>query len=238
VLSKTLCLPLVNPAGSQGFLFLLTPTAQRLELRPADRRLYGAIYADLANPDISRRIRGGRRQPLARACGLHKQAHVKLLDATAGLGRDGVVLAGLGCRVSLFERSPLIAALLNDALTRAAGTAWVQERVSLTCGDARNYMQSPPSTERHDVVYLDPMYPHREKTALPSKEMRAIRAIVGDDGDTELLLETALAYATRRVVVKRPSWAAPLAGRQPDHEVNGKLARYDVYFTASQPAAP
>jgi 16S rRNA (guanine1516-N2)-methyltransferase len=42
-----------------------------------------------------------------------------VIDGTAGLGKDAFVLAGLGCKVTLVERHPVVVALLADGLARA-----------------------------------------------------------------------------------------------------------------------
>jgi 16S rRNA (guanine1516-N2)-methyltransferase len=232
-LAKTLRLPLFEDARPQGFSHALALTPQRLELRTIGTRPPGPVTAELRDEDIRRRIRSGRRQPLARACGLHRDTGLRILDATAGLGRDGIVLAGLGCKVTLLERSPVIAALLRDGLARAAADAafssWLPQRVELLEEDAIAYMHSV--ARGHDVVYLDPMYPERGKHALAKKEMRTLRAVVGEDADAARLLEVALTYAARRVVVKRPPRGETLGGSSPDHQLSGNRARYDVYFT-------
>ena len=44
----------------------------------------------------------------------------RAVDATAGLGDDSLLLAAAGFDVVLIERNPVIAALLQDALERAA----------------------------------------------------------------------------------------------------------------------
>lgn len=156
-----------------------------------------------------------------------------MLDATAGLGRDAVVLAGLGCEVTMLERSPVVAALLQDGLERAKSDmkfgAWLKQRMLFRPGDAIDFMQTA-SGPGHDVVYLDPMYPQQDKTALAKKEMRVLRELAGDDADADQLLQAALGYASRRVVVKRSPRAAPLSGRTPDHQWTGNRARYDAYF--------
>lgn len=146
-----------------------------------------------------------------------------MLDATAGLGRDGAVLAGLGCEVALLERSPVIAALLRDGLARAG------LNLQLLQQDAFDYMRA--GRTEHEVVHIDPMYPPRRKTAAARKEMRALRDLAGDDADADRLLDAALAYASSRVVVKRQPRAAFLGDLRPSHQVTGKLVRYDVYFT-------
>ena len=43
----------------------------------------------------------------------------KAIDATAGMGEDGFLLAAQGYEVTLYEQNPVIAVLLKDALRRA-----------------------------------------------------------------------------------------------------------------------
>ena len=180
---------------------------------------------------------GGVRQALARAVGLRGGARPSVLDATAGLGRDGFELAGLGCHVTLLERSPVVHALLRDGLARAqASAADTCERIRLHLADAAEVLAglAGNSAGPHpDVVYLDPMHPPREKAALVRKEMRLLRAAVGDDVDAAALLEPALIAACLRVVVKRPLRAEALGGRSPDWSVSGRTTRYDVYRAPS-----
>ena len=180
-----------------------------------------------------RQFGGGRGQPLARAMGLKGGANPHIVDATAGLGRDGFVLASLGARVTLLERSPVMAALLADGLERARQhpetRTIVDNHLQLVNTDAIAWLRQCPAQERPEVVYLDPMYPHRSKSALVKKEMRALRAMVGDDTDAPALLAAALGCAKKRVVVKRPKGAAPLAGPKPGGEIASKNTRYDLY---------
>jgi 16S rRNA (guanine1516-N2)-methyltransferase len=177
---------------------------------------------------VRRRIQGGRRQLLARAVGLHKDRDLAVLDATAGLGRDGFTLAALGARVTLAERHPTVAALLEDARERALrdpDAAEAAGRTEIVQADARKLI-GPPA--RFDVVYLDPMYPERGKAALAKKELQLLRELTGGDADADGLLEAA--NARRRVVVKRPRSAPPLAGRPPSLALSGSQARFDVYL--------
>ncbi|OGQ95397.1 MAG: hypothetical protein A2521_06630, partial [Deltaproteobacteria bacterium RIFOXYD12_FULL_57_12] len=152
-------------------------------------------------------------------------------DATAGLGRDAFVLASLGCSVHMIERSPVIAALLADGLERAATepeiAALIQQRLRLTVADSKEIFQ----TEHPEVIYLDPMYPHRSKSALVKKEMRCIRALVGDDPDAPALVLAALNSASARVVVKRPRLAPPVVDLpRAAMAILSKNSRYDIYL--------
>lgn len=185
-----------------------------------------------------RKFGGGKGQAIAKAVGLNKGALPHVLDATAGLGRDGFVLASLGCKVTLFERHPVVAALLFDGLERAYLDAeigpWMKERMHLHHGSSHVLLSQLPDFEGDiEVVYLDPMFPHREKSALVKKEMRVFQTLVGDDADADDLLTPALAIATKRVVVKRPDYAPFLNDKTPSTQIKTKKNRFDVYVNAA-----
>lgn len=176
---------------------------------------------------------GGRKQPLARAMGLKPGYSPRILDATAGLGRDGFLLAALGCRVTLCERSPILAALLHDGLQRAAADPRLQEiveRIDLQLGDTIRLLPDLALRERPEVISLDPMFPHRTKSALVKQEMRLVRDLVGEDQDSSELLAVALTHAGKRVVCKRPIQAPPLTGPAPDFAITTPKHRFDVYL--------
>ena len=209
---------------------VLVLTDQRLELRKTDEPKLGAVYVDFAGGAMAhrRQFGGGRGQAIAKAVGLKKGACPSVIDATAGLGRDAFVLASLGCQVTLLERHGAVAALLADGLARAADDAEVAPIV------ARMQLQHGPAlallpTLAADVVYLDPMYPHRDKSALVKKEMRVFQALVGADPDADALLAAAKAAARQKVVVKRPDYAMPMAGVTPASTVATKKNRFDIY---------
>lgn len=202
-----------------------------LVLRHADLPKQGDILVDFASAAASyrRQFGGGKAEAIAKACGLPKKRDLQIIDATAGLGRDALVLANLGASVTLVERNPLVAALLHDGLRRAAADAATAElagRMQLYFAPALAALAELPAA---DVVYLDPMFPPREKSALVKKEMRAFHEVVGSDTDADALLAPALALAKYRVVVKRPGYAEVLAGSAPQLVVKGKNNRFDVY---------
>lgn len=207
----------------------------RLELRATYKDAPGPVCVDFVRGALGFRTRHGTRgkEPLARAVGLKGATRPTVMDATAGLGRDAFILATLGCRVSLVERSPFIAALLRDGLNRALGdddTRAVAERMQLHIGDAVTFMSRLGEQERPDVIYLDPMYPQRNKSALVKKEMRVLRALVGEDADAPQILAAALSAARKRVVVKRPRLAETLPGIAPSHTLIGSTTRFDIYI--------
>jgi 16S rRNA (guanine1516-N2)-methyltransferase len=210
--------------------FVLEQCDGRVQLRATERPGYGAVYADWTGAELKRRIAGGRKQALARAVGLRPDALPTVLDATAGLGRDGFTLAALGLQVTLAERHPIVAALLRDAHRRALATATLADaarRIEIIEADVRALTAG---ARRWDTVYLDPMYPDDGKSALPGKEMQILRDLTGGDADADLLLPAALTLARKRVVVKRPLKAPPLAAREPDASLRTTQVRFDLYL--------
>ncbi len=180
-----------------------------------------------------------RRQPvggelLVKAAGGLRAAGQTVIDATAGLGRDALLLATAGFHVTMLERSPVVRALLDDGLHRArrsedADLVEAVSRMSLQSCDAMHWMR-----EHHaDVVCLDPMFPARRKAAQVKKEMYLLGRLLGQQEDGDALLEPALSSATRRVVVKRPKLAGNLGGRKPDWQLRGRSGRFDVYAVSA-----
>jgi 16S rRNA (guanine1516-N2)-methyltransferase len=224
------------PAGKfDGIPYRLYLGPERLELQDLSPGGPGPVFVDFTGGKAEhRRTTTGKQQPLPKAIGI-KSGHLpNVIDATAGLGRDAFVLAALGCQITLVERSPVFAALLEDGMERARlnlKTAPIIERMRLVHADSNAYLQRLAAPDLPDVVYLDPMYPHRSKSALVKKEMRYARAIVGDDEEAAALLATALKTARERVVVKRPRSAESLAGPKPTVAIESKNTRYDIYVT-------
>lgn len=193
----------------------------------------GPVRVDFVAGAVAHRrlFGGGSGQMIAKAVGIQAGVRPCVLDATAGLGRDAFVLAELGCQMTLIERQPLIAALLEDGLQRAMmdeTVAPIVARMRLIGGNAIDLM-STWRDEAPQVIYLDPMFPHRDKSALVKKEMRLFRPLAGNDDDAPALLAAALQLATHRVVVKRPRKAPAIAGEKPAYVLEGKSSRFDIY---------
>jgi len=222
--------------------FLLQVNQQALELIKLDEPKLAGIKVDFVEGATAhrRKFGGGRGQDIAKAIGLKHGFTPHVLDATAGLGRDAFVLASLGCQVTLMERMPVVAALLYDGLERAKlnnEVGEIAQRMQLVHASSIENMNL---AEQVDVVYLDPMYPHREKSAAVKKEMRVFQSLVGEDLDADALLAPALALAKYRVIVKRPSYAPPLnctspKGKKPSTSIKMKKNRFDVYTNQAIP---
>lgn len=235
----------LDPADLQEPEFVLCLDETGLALQQTGRKAPGPVMAEFTEGavDHRRKFGGGKGQMIAKAVGLKAGVYPFVLDATAGLGKDAFVLASLGCRVRMLERSPVVHALLNDGLKRARQfaadndpeLAQVLAQMELMAIDSQNYLAAITEEERPDVIYLDPMFPDRSKTADVKKEMRAFHSLVGKDEDADALLDKALAAARYRVVVKRPRKSPFIAERAPSYQLEGKSSRYDIYTNKKLP---
>lgn len=196
-----------------------------LALRSPMREGPISITLDPSRGDLARRLRTARPdQPLPRAIGLHRRATPpRVLDATAGLGRDCLLLARLGCEVTACEQNAALAALLFDVAERSG----LAHQITVHCGDAIALMAAISPADRPDIVYLDPMFEFSSQSQV-KKEMQVCR-LLAEDGDTSLLLHAAFAVANDRVVVKRHPHLQPLR-ELPSFTVNGERVRFDVYL--------
>ena len=181
------------------------------------------------NFDRVRKGAGG--EPLLRAVG----GHVKtLVDMTPGWCADALQIARQGIRVSAIERNRVVFLMIRYARTGMSDAA-LRERLQLFHGRSERWLE----TQRHqpDVIYLDPVFPVKTKSAATRKEMVILQRLSQQDDDDHsendrMLFDTAMKYALKRVVVKRPHHAAPLAPGKVG-ETRGKLVRFDIYKPGS-----
>jgi len=231
-------------AANPAIVAVLVMDGAQLYLQQTGPKAPGPVTVDFGAGAMRHRRKGGQNELLGKAVGALRRPGLKVLDATAGLGRDSFVLADLGCRVLMCEREKLMSVLLQSGLNRAqtTGDQWLSEvarRMSLNTGDAMQLVESEVQT--CDVIYLDPMFPQRGKSAAVKKEMALFQRLLDGSStaaDSGRLLRWALQQKVARVVVKRPLKAPHLGQKTPSHCVSGKAVRFDVYvlsaFTASR----
>ena len=158
---------------------------------------------------------------LARALGIKndKDKDLKILDATAGLMSDSLMMVALGLRnLTIMERHPLIQALILNTIKN--------------CPDLRqiNFQakDSAEIDENFDIIYFDPMYHETNQKAASKKQMVFMRQIVGADQDAKEQAKNLLHHC-KRLVIKRSQKASPLLEGS-GHQVQGKSTHYDIYF--------
>jgi len=226
-------LPILDamPDGPAAGLVLVARD-EGVELCMPGARERSGVRVAFDDPALRHRRRAGHNELLGRAVGWRAHRSPRVLDATAGFGRDAFTLADLGCEVLLCERHPLMALLLEEALAAArVSDAWLAgnaSRMRLLAGDARGL--DAAELRAVDVIYLDPMF-RTPRRGLPSKDMQVLEQLTGEDdpGDADRLFAWALEQAVTRVVVKRPRKAPALGERRPGHVLTGRSVRFDVY---------
>lgn len=205
----------------------------------------GNMQACVATQEVTKRAAGV--SLLARACNLAPRQPITLLDAMAGWGVDGLALQMRGAKVVQVERNPGAWALLHD-LRRRFGFS--TEPTDLRCADAWQVLKDSPAAAV-EVVYLDPMFAQRKKTALPNKRLQLLAQVTnvrpvnpaappqvasGRPGEGEAAVEPTLGewvaaaqqVASARVVVKRRLKDPPMQP-SPAWQLKGKTVRYDCY---------
>lgn len=248
LLTKTLSLPLLKdpPAAlAEGDFVLVEEADKRLTLHFTGRGTPSPLQVDFLSGSAAhrRQFGGGKGQLIAKAVGVKQGFRPSVLDLTAGLGQDAFVLATLGCELTLVERVPLIHALLDDGLNRARADENLREitaRMNCYLINGIDYLKQ--LQDKVDVIYLDPMFPPREKSAKVKKAMAAFHQLVGLDEDAGELLSLALEKARYRVVIKRPRKAPTISEEYPALKLpkngltlSGKSSRYDIYPLAKMP---
>ncbi len=187
---------------------------------------------------------GGVKEVLAKAVGIKAGVRPRILDVTAGLGSDAFILAALGACVTLVEKSPVVAALLEDGLKRAMlhteTQTWILERMQLCYDEGCKVLAHLSAQDKNafDTIYLDPMFPAKKKSALVKKEMRILAEITAGEDNSERLFQFALqamqkqagTRLPKRIVVKRPHYASYILNKKPDVIYKMKKHRFDVYL--------
>ena len=191
---------------------------------------YGLTYqGDFEN--MRHRVTNGRLQHemLVRAAKSDKPGR-KAIDATAGMGEDAFLLAAQGYEVTLFEQNPVIAVLLKDALRRAKKHPVLKDiasRMNLVQDNSVEGMSK--LLDPVDVIYLDPMFPARQKSSLINKKLQLIQKLEPPCSEETDLFDAAISASPSKIIVKRPLKSEFLAGRKPSYTLNGKAIRYDCY---------
>lgn len=185
---------------------------------------FSPLFVDFSPLAWESRRKEGKSQGLVRAC--KPKLGLNILDVTAGWGKDAAILASFGAKVVMIERQPVMVALLEDGLRRMPIESALD--LSLVKGESKEYLKQLKPEEYPDVIYIDPMHPPRQKTALVKKEMQILQKIIGPDLDVAELITLAISRCTKRVVVKWPERVSPLLPS--NASIRGQTVRFDLYF--------
>ena len=213
--------------------YILVLTPDYLGLQETRDKKWHPFYIDFLAGKMRYRAKEASRgnELIAHAIGMKQDSSSLIVDATAGLGRDSFILATLGFRLVMLEKSPILYHLLQNALQRARLQNDIKPiigRLDLRHADALTWIKQ--TDLQPDVIYLDPMFPPRKKAASVKKEMVILHNLLGTDDNSEELLLAALACAIKRVVVKRSKLSGHLAKQHPSFSLMGKSSRFDIYL--------
>lgn len=250
--------------GSERNMVWLSVDAAGLSLTDGDQAMRG----DFTKLQKRLQYHNLTHELLVKATKVKGREKLRVIDATAGMGEDSLLLAASGCEVTLFEQDPVIAALLQDTMRRALEEAALHEivmRMQLVEGDSIDHLRKlsdagmssdaqfstqgdaighvcPSSTasdttanssdeklKHPDVIYLDPMFPERQKSGLVKKKFQLIHYLEAPAENEEVLMQAAIAARPFKIVVKRPAKGPYLAGLKPSYSLDGKAIRYDCY---------
>ena len=209
--------------------FRLTTQETGLSLQDTQSN-FTPIIIDFNQMNLDWKYRGiGKNHDACKAIGLNKlkqNESLTLLDATAGLARDAFIFAKLGASVTMLERHPSLALMIETALEKLSDES-LKQKLRFIFSDAILYLQS--NAISYDVIYLDPMFSDVDKRAKVKKDMQLLHGLIGENNDADALLTLALAKAKKRVVVKRHKMSPFLGNHAPNYQIIGKSTRYDVY---------
>ncbi|WP_131782299.1 class I SAM-dependent methyltransferase [Legionella gresilensis] len=217
LLANELNLPLNNEANKK---IIVTSDRLILHIEP-----FLPLYCNFARSFWQKRHQDGKKQGLFRAC--KPRPSMRIIDATAGWGKDAAILASFGPDVVMLERNPIMGALLNDALRRQKDEL-APLKLHLIKQDAINYLTNLEPSNYPDLIYIDPMHPARQKAALVKKELQVLQQLIKPDLDALELLHLARERCLQRVVVKWPKRISPLL--EPSSSVQEKTVRFDIYL--------
>lgn len=249
-----------SATGTRKSLVWLSVDAAGLSLTDGDQAMRG----DFTKLQKRLQYHNLTHELLVKATKVKGREKLRVIDATAGMGEDSLLLAAAGCEVTLFEQDPVIAALLQDTMRRALEEAALHEivmRMQLVEGDSIGHLRklgeaatgsdtqeddaghacstltesavmangSDIALKRPDVIYLDPMFPERQKSGLVKKKFQLIHYLEAPAENEEALMQAAIAARPFKIVVKRPAKGPYLAGLKPSYSLDGKAIRYDCY---------
>lgn len=165
-------------------------------------------------------------QPLAKAVGYSKKKKIKILDLTAGWGKDAFLLASLGCEVIAIESHPLVFAFLEEAFDKEK----LKKPLSLQfiLDNSLNYLKTIKEEKKPEVIYIDPMFENGKKS-LSQKPLRILKELTGDSLNVSQLFSLALSQASQRVVVKRHRHQKSLGDKNKICSFSGRSVCYDVF---------
>jgi len=187
------------------------------------------LKLDFLKGTINYRLqRAHHEKHLKKAIGKNKEPQL-ILDGTAGLLSDTLILLSLGHKVIACEQSKYIYLLISDAVRRAENQLGFLENLILV---NKNSIDVYLEKENVDIVYLDPLFPQDKKQLKRSKSIYALRDILNLEkiviNDDKLFMEFN-ELKPKKIILKRPL-KSEIIYNTPNYQVKGKSTRFDIYI--------
>lgn len=158
---------------------------------------------------------------------LKSHENLTALDLTGGLGRDAIILALAGIKVTIIERNPYLVIILNYLQQNFVTQGF---EVNIIYADSLTFLQH--NTNPYTCIYYDPMFADN-KQALAKKDMQLIDWFVGMNIDTcvnNLEIYNLAIKICHKLIVKRDNKQEFLIKQlKPTYQKLGKTIRFDVY---------
>jgi 16S rRNA (guanine1516-N2)-methyltransferase len=154
---------------------------------------------------------------------------LRILDATAGLLGDSMIMLALGHSVTAFEQSKILYTMLNNELNQLSEIDSNLLNFKLINSDV---CKTKFNERSFDVIYFDPMYPKDKASSARRSDLKKINSILEIEGlasDPESTFTYLRSIPKTKLIVKRPLKVDAFEGSI-NYQILGKSVRFDIYL--------
>ena len=154
---------------------------------------------------------------------------LRILDATAGLLGDSMIMLALGHSVTAYEQSKILYTMLNNELNQLSETDSNLLNFKLINS---NVCETNFNEKSFDVIYFDPMYPEDKASNARRSDLKKINSILQIEGlasDSESTFTFLRSIPKTKLIVKRPLKVDAFEGSI-NYQIKGKSVRFDIYL--------
>ena len=154
---------------------------------------------------------------------------LRILDSTAGLLGDSMIMLALGHSVTAYEQSKILFTMLNNQLNQLSETDSNLLNFKLINS---NVCETNFNEKSFDVIYFDPMYPEDKASSARRSDLKKINSILEIEGlasDPESTFTYLRSIPKTKLIVKRPLKVNAFEGSI-NYQISGKSVRFDIYL--------
>ena len=154
---------------------------------------------------------------------------LRILDATAGLLGDSMIMLALGHSVTAYEQSKILYTMLSNELNQLPETDSNLLNFKLINS---NVCETNFNEKSFDIIYFDPMYPEDKASSARRSDLKKINSILEIEGlasDPESTFNYLRSIPSTKLIVKRPLKVDAFEGSI-NYKITGKSVRFDIYL--------